>query len=635
MEDGTAGTRTALELARAELELGNGEAAYGLLEGIGALRLNEPGLLPLLAAAAYESGRFEEAARLFQQAAAGAPQPRRGIFTARAADALEQAGFPEAAAVRYEAAASQLKAIAPWLAVRWARVADDRTRALEVLRNSPPETQPFAAEAGASIMLADGDTAGAIASFEEAGRVARAARLAAAAGDASGARRLALAALGSADSAIVRDGFAVVGDEFRPASAEELLVLVRAHLRLGRRQSALVLVREAVDQGDFTAQTLRILGDLERDVGNFWDAVRAYERAGELGGDEGAQADYRRARLLPSLGRATEGYRELALFVERYPDHSLAPRALYLVAERHRRGGRRRTADSLYAVIAERWPTHEYAGRSRLTLAAQARRRGNDVLTADLPSIFDGATAVVHLAAITDAANSFEIKETVEQVNFNGTERVAQACLKANCGLIFPSTTSVYGSQAEEVDEDCPMSDLKPQSPYAEAKLGSEQLLTSLGKEKGLRFITCRFGTIFGTSIGMRFHTAVNKFCWQAVMGQPLTVWKTALHQHRPYLDLGDAVEAIKFIIQKKLYDGKVYNVLSTNTSVSCIVDIISAHVPDISIEYVDTKIMNQLSYHVSNKRFSDLGFESKCNLEQGIGRTIDWLKKARQGAGA
>ena len=256
------------------------------------------------------------------------------------------------------------------------------------------------------------------------------------------------------------------------------------------------------------------------------------------------------------------------------------------------------------------------------------------MLTADLPSIFDGATAVVHLAAITDAANSFEIKETVEQVNLNGTEKVAQACLDSNCALIFPSTTSVYGSQAEQVDEDCPMSDLKPQSPYAEAKLRSEQLLTSLGKEKGLCFITCRLGTIFGTSIGMRFHTAVNKFCWQAVMGQPLTVWKTALHQHRPYLDLGDAVAAIQFIIQKKLYDGRVYNVLTTNTSVSRIVDIISVHVPDIFIEDVDTKIMNQLSYHVSNKRFGDLGFEFKGDLEQGIGRTIDWLKKARQGAG-
>jgi len=383
VEDGTASPQMALELARAELELGRAEAAYELLEGIGAAALNEPGLLPLLAAAAYESGRFEEAAQLFQQAAAGAPQPRRGIFTARAADALERAGFPRAAAVQYEAAASQLTAIAPWLAVRWARVADDRMRALEALRTSPPETKPLAVEAQATILLADGDTAGAIASFEEAGRVARAARLAAAAGDASGARRLAIAALESADTGIVRGGFAVVGDDFRPTSAEELLVVVRAHLLLGRRQAALMLVRQAVDQGDATARTLRILGDLERDVGNFWDAVLAYERAGELGGTEGAQADYRRARLLPSLDRQTEGYRELALFVERYPDHSLAPRALYLVAERHRRGGRRQTADSLYGVIAERWPTHEYAGRSRLTLAAQARRRGDDVLEAE------------------------------------------------------------------------------------------------------------------------------------------------------------------------------------------------------------------------------------------------------------
>jgi nucleoside-diphosphate-sugar epimerase len=129
----------------------------------------------------------------------------------------------------------------------------------------------------------------------------------------------------------------------------------------------------------------------------------------------------------------------------------------------------------------------------------------------------------------------------------------------------------------------------------------------------------------------MRFHTAVNKFCWQAVMGQPLTVWKTALHQTRPYLDLGDAVKAITFIIQKKLYDGRVYNVVTTNSSVSSIVDIISRHVAHISVQHVDTRIMNQLSYHVSNERFRDLGFEFKGDLKQGIGKTIDLLKGVRQ----
>jgi len=253
-----------------------------------------------------------------------------------------------------------------------------------------------------------------------------------------------------------------------------------------------------------------------------------------------------------------------------------------------------------------------------------------DVLKADLASIFERAAVVIHLAAITDATNSFQIKEEVEQVNFNGTEKVAKACRQVDCALIFPSTTSIYGSQAEEVDEDCPNSDLKPQSPYAEAKLKAERLLQKMGKEKALRFVICRFGTIFGTSIGMRFHTAVNKFCWQAVMGQPLTVWKTALHQNRPYLDLGDAVKAINFIIQKRLYDRRVYNVVTTNTTISNIVKIISGIAPDIAIEHVDTPIMNQLSYHVSNQRFRDLGFEFEADLEQEIGKTIDLLKTAR-----
>jgi nucleoside-diphosphate-sugar epimerase len=219
-------------------------------------------------------------------------------------------------------------------------------------------------------------------------------------------------------------------------------------------------------------------------------------------------------------------------------------------------------------------------------------------------------------------------------VNYNGTERVAQACRQVDCALIFPSTTSVYGSQADQVDEDCPLSELKPQSPYAAAKLQAEQLLQRLGAEKGLKFVILRFGTIFGSSIGMRFHTAVNKFCWQAVMSQPLTVWKTALHQHRPYLDLGDAVEAIKFIIQKKLYDGRVYNVVTTNTSISSIVHIISEHVPDITVEYVAAQIMNQLSYHVSNKRFRNLGFEFRGDLKQGIKMTVDLIKAVRRGLG-
>lgn len=265
------------------------------------------------------------------------------------------------------------------------------------------------------------------------------------------------------------------------------------------------------------------------------------------------------------------------------------------------------------------------------TIGTYTFLEGN-VLTADLPAIFAEAEVVVHLAAITDAASSFAMKDRVELVNLEGTEKVARACVKAGCALIFPSTTSVYGTQAEIVDEDCSIDELKPQSPYADSKLKAEQLLQKLGESAGLRFVICRFGTIFGVSPGMRFHTAINKFCWQAVMKQPITVWRTALNQNRPYLDLGDAVAAMNFIAAKELYDGGIYNVVTTNTSVGRIIEVIAAHVPDVTFEYVDTEIMNQLSYHVANERFTRLGFDFKGNLERGIAETINLLERAHAG---
>ena len=278
-------------------------------------------------------------------------------------------------------------------------------------------------------------------------------------------------------------------------------------------------------------------------------------------------------------------------------------------------------------VILDNLSTQRYCSLFDLPPQGKYHFLETDVLKADLVPLFAGAAAVVHLAAKTDAAGSFQDVEQVERINYVGTERVAQACVAAGCPLIFLSTTSVYGSQSEIVDEDCSIDDLRPQSPYADSKLRAEFMLQSLGEKGELRFVTCRFGTIFGTSIGMRFHTAVNKFCWQAVTGQPLTVWRTAMHQFRPYLDLKDAVEAIQFIIKRNLFDCKIYNVVTVNTSVNKIVETIKAYVPDLSVQYVDTEIMNQLSYHVSNTRFIGKGFQFRGDLEQGIKETIGLFK--------
>ena len=250
-----------------------------------------------------------------------------------------------------------------------------------------------------------------------------------------------------------------------------------------------------------------------------------------------------------------------------------------------------------------------------------------DIVNQNIKHLFENSSVVIHLAAITDATSSFENALEFENNNFNATKIIANICFEKKIPLLTLSSTSVYGTQEKIVDENCKVSDLNPQSPYAEIKLKEENHLRKLYEKQGLRFSSLRFGTIFGTSPGMRFHTAVNKFCWQAVSGTPLTIWKTALNQKRPYLDLDDAVNSIVFFIKQNIFNGEVYNIVTCNATVKEIIDCIRNHIQQLEIEFVETKIMNQLSYNVSNKKIKSLGFKFEGKLEKGIFDTIKLIE--------
>jgi UDP-glucose 4-epimerase len=279
-------------------------------------------------------------------------------------------------------------------------------------------------------------------------------------------------------------------------------------------------------------------------------------------------------------------------------------------------------------VMIDNLATQRFASLFALPDNAKYRFIEGDVTTMGLESLFAGADAVVQLAAITDATSSFERAAEVERVNLTATKRVADACIATGVPMIMASSTSVYGTQESRVDEECSPDELKPQSPYAETKLKEEALTRKKCDEK-LRAIILRYGTIFGVSPGMRFHTAVNKFCWQAVMGIPLTIWKTAYDQKRPYLHLDDCVRAIAFAIEKNLFDGRVYNVVTTNATVKEVTEEIRNHIPDLSINFVEHKIMNQLSYEVLNTRIKEAGFKIERDLRQGIEDSINLIKRS------
>ncbi len=279
-------------------------------------------------------------------------------------------------------------------------------------------------------------------------------------------------------------------------------------------------------------------------------------------------------------------------------------------------------------VLLDNLSTQRYTSLFNLPEGIPFKFVEEDILTADLEKYFRGAAAVIHLAAITTAAASFDIRDHIERVNYEGTERVAHACAQTGSRLIFPSSTSVYTPAGDFVDEDCSEADLQPQNPYAESKLRAEHLLRQLGHYEGLRFVICRLGTIFGPSPGMRFHTAVNKFVWQASFGQSITVWRTALNQKRPYLDLEDAVSAFSFLLDHDLFAGETYNILTVNATVADILEVLRAHYPELVVQFVDDRTMNGLSYEVSSTKLVRAGFTATGTLDRGIAETVALLRR-------
>ena len=229
---------------------------------------------------------------------------------------------------------------------------------------------------------------------------------------------------------------------------------------------------------------------------------------------------------------------------------------------------------------------------------------------------------IIHLGAITNATESFKIKNKLFKNNFISTKKIYKSCLKKKIKCIFFSSTSVYGTNDKIMIEDN-NKNLNPQSPYAECKLKEENFLNKLANSKNKNMIILRLGTIFGISKGMRFHTAVNKFCFQAATNKPLTIWKTAYYQKRPYLDLNDAIKCIKFVIKNNIFNNQTYNVATCNITPKTLINKIKKY-KNINIKFVNSKIMNQLSFEVNCDKIKKIGFKFSGNLDNQIKKTLD-----------
>jgi UDP-glucose 4-epimerase len=269
-------------------------------------------------------------------------------------------------------------------------------------------------------------------------------------------------------------------------------------------------------------------------------------------------------------------------------------------------------------ILIDNLSTQRYVSLLNLKNKSKIRFVNEDVSKFNFKNINNKIDIVIHLAAITNAEASFNNKKKLIKNNLGGTRKIVDFCKKNNAKLIFSSSTSVYGKQFKVINSSNNYKNLRPQSPYAECKILEENII----KKNLKNYIILRFGTIVGISHGMRFHTAINKFCYQACMGEPLTVWKSFYFFKRPYLTINDCANSIIFFtIYKKNYNG-LFDVVTENLHLKKIIQKIR-NLKKIKINFTNTKILNQNSYHVKSDLIKKLGFAFVGSVDVEINKLI------------
>jgi UDP-glucose 4-epimerase len=204
------------------------------------------------------------------------------------------------------------------------------------------------------------------------------------------------------------------------------------------------------------------------------------------------------------------------------------------------------------------------------------------------------------------------------------SSKVSNACSLSKIPLIYTSSTSVYHGLTGLVTEETPINYLS--SPYATSKMEVERLLQSSPQ---LKFTILRLGSVHGLSAGMKFETAVNKFCLQYSNMKPLTVWHGALNILRPYLSIIDFIRAIEFIIYNLGFENQVYNLVTKSWSTEEVISILEKRggFPPI-INYETRPGFSQQSIEVSTSKFEETGFKFTGSLEDDIEDTLNFLRE-------
>ena len=289
-------------------------------------------------------------------------------------------------------------------------------------------------------------------------------------------------------------------------------------------------------------------------------------------------------------------------------------------------------------------------GTVGVPLVAELRKRGNEVWVCDLmhnhhpnyircdigeyrqlESVFEKHSFdyVYNLAAEFGRWNGEDYYEKVWRSNAVGTKNILRFQEKYQFRLIHFSSSEVYGDyddiMYEKVMDEKPV---KQMNDYAISKWVNELQIHNSELMFGTETVRVRLFNTYGPGeFYSPYRSVICMFCFRALNDMPYTVY-TGHHRTNTYID--DCVNALANICTS-FKAGEVYNIASSEYyDIKTISDYVlkAAGRDERLVTYKEFEKQTTIDKKVDNeKAVRDLDMKTMVDLEEGIQRTVDWMR--------
>ena len=248
-----------------------------------------------------------------------------------------------------------------------------------------------------------------------------------------------------------------------------------------------------------------------------------------------------------------------------------------------------------------------------------------------LSKIFENVKfdAVFHFAGEFGRWNGEDFYENMWKTNVIGTKNLIRLQEKYKFKMIFASSSEVYGDYNDVMEEEIVTSKfIRPMNDYATSKLVNEIQIMNSQEMIHTQTTRIRIFNTYGPGVYFNvYRSVICRFVYSAIHHKK---YKVFLNHTRTSTFISDMVDGI-ICAYENFSPGEVFNLSGEDYhTIKEVSDLIlkKLDLSDDIVEYFENENFTTLHKKTSNtKAKENLNFNPKITLEEGIDKTIKWMK--------